>query len=201
MNRLNSDNYNPYLSAERQMAELFDDHRPSPTPSSNQRPINNQLTPNETETETASMEQLEQDLKSILSEISQLGQTSAKERENQWQTTKKTMATQPSTDATSHQMNSRPKFCHQCGAAYPDRLAAKFCCQCGAKRLYLWIEEVGRREMRKWTLCVTLWCTFCYELFGDFVWNDGDIFQFFCCFGFHNTQSAIQFVFLITSHL
>ena len=103
------DRYNPYLSAERQMAELFDDSKttaaatvapnplhvspvqqqhhqqlrpatPTTLPMLNQQQQQQQQQPTEKErdqAEAASMEQLEMDLKSILSEISQLGKTNS----------------------------------------------------------------------------------------------------------------------------
>lgn len=73
--RLSSDSgYNPYLSAERQMAELFDDSKkpslsPPPAPKADDQEQQQQ------DEQATSMEQLELDLKSILSEISQLGKT------------------------------------------------------------------------------------------------------------------------------
>ena len=192
ISRFGSDNYNPYLSAERQMAELFDDrpkrdsfikdHKSSnnssaaTTPTSSNATSANNSTTNQQADETASMEQLEQDLKSILSEISQLGQTSNNERETSWQNKKSAAAAAASvlpimtpsvrlstagptttnasiisttTAATAPVMTVEqpkekesepkpvPKFCHSCGASYPERHTVKFCCQCGARRLYV----------------------------------------------------------------
>ncbi|KAI9552509.1 hypothetical protein GHT06_022875 [Daphnia sinensis] len=168
--RFGSDNYNPYLSAERQMAELFDD-RPKKEQLTKEHKMTDDLTPTSTSSisntstttnrpdDTASMEQLEQDLKSILSEISQLGQTSTHERETSWQNRKSSAMTpsvrlstagnNPSTisptttsvasDGQSIEEESKPvpKFCHSCGASYPERHTVKFCCQCGARRLYV----------------------------------------------------------------
>lgn len=158
--RYGSDSYNPYLSAERQMAELFDD-RPKETAVvlPNNKESESKIA-KETDEEPASMEQLEQDLKSILSEISQLGQTSSKERETSWQQSKKSVASTPSSSTPTsstvrlsmlsnkttpamtpeEQPNNKapvPKFCHSCGSSYPDRHTVKFCCQCGARRLYI----------------------------------------------------------------
>ncbi|XP_057380824.1 mucin-2-like isoform X3 [Daphnia carinata] len=168
--RFGSDNYNPYLSAERQMAELFDD-RPKKEQLTKEHKMTDDLTPTSTSSisntstttnqpdDTASMEQLEQDLKSILSEISQLGQTSTHERETSWQNKKSaamtpsvrlsTAGNNPSTispsttcvaaDGQSMEEESKPvpKFCHSCGASYPERHTVKFCCHCGARRLYV----------------------------------------------------------------
>ena len=182
ISRLGSDNYNPYLSAERQMAELFDD-RPKRNPfvkdqksnSTATSPTSTSTTTNQQTDDTASMEQLEQDLKSILSEISQLGQTSNNERETSWQNKKSAAAAAagashpimtPSVRLSSagptivstcvtpkaaivpvmtvEQAKEKepeakrvPKFCHSCGASYPERHTVKFCCQCGARRLYV----------------------------------------------------------------
>lgn len=103
------------------------------------------LVPDKTSDET-SMEQLELDLKSILSEISQLG----KDRETAWKLspTRNNKEKSPSppippprqqhsSPATTPQGKDLPKFCHSCGAAYPERYTVKFCCQCGARRLYI----------------------------------------------------------------
>lgn len=147
--RFGSDNYNPYLSAERQMAELFDDRpKDSKTRTETPPPVHQ---PAAVVEDSASMEQLEQDLKSILSEISQLGQTSTKERETSWQnkkssspairlSTTKTITpptTTPSVSTPEEAKHPVPKFCHSCGASYPERHTVKFCCQCGARRLYI----------------------------------------------------------------
>ncbi|EFX74602.1 hypothetical protein DAPPUDRAFT_251748 [Daphnia pulex] len=168
--RFGSDNYNPYLSAERQMAELFDD-RPKRDSLMKDHPSDSAVTTPTTPSannstaqadETASMEQLELDLKSILSEISQLGQTSNNERETSWQNKKSAAAAATATGPTmtpSVRLSTTPrvatavttveqpkeeeppkpvpKFCHSCGASYPERHTVKFCCQCGARRLYV----------------------------------------------------------------
>ena len=118
------------------MAELFDD-RPK------EQPTKEVVADKPAPEEPASMEQLEQDLKSILSEISQLGQNSTKERETSWQNTKKSPAVRLSsidkaTPVVTPEEPTKPdpKFCHSCGASYPDRHTVKFCCQCGARRLF-----------------------------------------------------------------
>lgn len=134
--------YNPYLSAERQMAELFDD-RPKESPTTPK------IETAKVEEDPASMEQLEQDLKSILSEISQLGQNSTKEREISWQNKKSSSSisspairlskttSSPPVSTPEEAKHPVPKFCHSCGASYPERHTVKFCCQCGARRLYI----------------------------------------------------------------
>jgi len=157
------------------MAELFDD-RPKrdsllkdnqsdsnsvvTTPTSSTPSSANNSTANQQADETASMEQLELDLKSILSEISQLGQTSNNERETSWQNKKSAAAAaavptmtpsvrlstvgtpRPATVPVKTLEQPKepkpvPKFCHSCGASYPERHTVKFCCQCGARRLYV----------------------------------------------------------------
>lgn len=140
------------------MAELFDDRPKEPVVAANNKE-SDKVVAKETDEEPASMEQLEQDLKSILSEISQLGQTSSKERETSWQQNKKSVASTPSSSTptsstvrlsmlsnkTTPAMTPEeqpdktpvPKFCHSCGSSYPDRHTVKFCCQCGARRLYI----------------------------------------------------------------
>lgn len=155
------------------MAELFDD-RPKRDSLMKDHPSDSAVTTptspsanNSTAQadETASMEQLELDLKSILSEISQLGQTSNNERETSWQNKKSAAAaaaataTGPSTMTPSVRLSTTPrvstavttveqskeeeppkpvpKFCHSCGSSYPERHTVKFCCQCGARRLYV----------------------------------------------------------------
>lgn len=74
------DSYNPYLSAEKQLAELFDDEYASKEKSrfsfSPKEPAPSSPAPKEDKT---NMEQLERDLKSILSEINQLGKDKEKE--------------------------------------------------------------------------------------------------------------------------
>lgn len=171
ISRFGSDNYNPYLSAERQMAELFDD-RPKRDSLMKDHPSDSAVTTPTTPSannstaqadETASMEQLELDLKSILSEISQLGQTSNNERETSWQNKKSAAAAAATATGPTMTPSVRlsttprvatavttveqpkeeeppkpvPKFCHSCGASYPERHTVKFCCQCGARRLYV----------------------------------------------------------------
>ena len=124
-----SDSYDPYLSAERQMAELFQDDAPSKV---------NKLWPKSNKIETVAaaskkaaepqtnIDQLEEDLKSILSEISQLGEV--KEPPKRENTCIKPRAN------ISRQI---PKYCHACGSLYPDKHPVKFCCGCGVRRLYI----------------------------------------------------------------
>lgn len=180
------------------MAELFDDrpkrdsfikdHKSSNSSSAATTPTStsaNDSTTNQQPDETASMEQLEQDLKSILSEISQLGQTSNNERETSWQNKKSaaaaaaalpimtpsvrlstagpittnasTIGTPKATTTTPVMIVEQPKekesepkpvpkFCHSCGASYPERHTVKFCCQCGARRLYVWKNKLKSDE-------------------------------------------------------
>ena len=126
------------------MAELFEDNRPSvlmakraaaqqkestppPVP---QKPaaLAKQSTAAAAE-EQASMEQLELDLKSILSEISQLGN---KDRESTaWMNKKASLGSSSGSSVqtpagSDHPTSDKepekdlPKFCHQCGTPYPQ---------------------------------------------------------------------------------
>ena len=134
-----STNYNPYLSAEQQMAELFNEPiRPSSRNSSSSKSdINRPMSPpppvqkqNSTE-EQASREQLEMDLKSILSEISQLGSKDRESVTNAWNSQKTAKMCPPPAK------EEPPKFCHSCGSPYPEQYTVKFCCNCGSRRLYV----------------------------------------------------------------
>ena len=116
--------------------------------------------------EEENMEQLEQDLKSILSEISQLGKPRGKDewmfqrdnnkppdatvvggqtrdtdtRPTRQQYNHNNAEMRKSRDVGNSQVEpvkAVPKFCHSCGTAYPDRYTVKFCCECGAKRLFI----------------------------------------------------------------
>jgi len=136
-----NDNYNPYLSAERQMAELFDDpvevrrQRPAagtaaagtlgPPP---EAPVKSPEAPVKSPEETTSIDQLEKDLKNIFSEISQLGKS------NESVAVAVAVASGGSGPEVEKQL---PKFCHACGSAYPERYPVKYCCQCGERRLNL----------------------------------------------------------------
>lgn len=129
------------------MAELFDDRPKTSTGSS--LFSKKKVEPPKSE-QPASMEQLEQDLKSILSEISQLGSKDREATTLAWNNhkagttsgrpaVKKESGGSSPTSPTSAagQMKEPPKFCHSCGSPYPEHLTVKFCCQCGSRRLFV----------------------------------------------------------------
>ena len=139
--RFLNDNYNPYLSAERQMAELFNDSAEVRRPATGTLPpVDTRFTRStpaaiQQPEEATSIDKLEEDLKSIFSEISQLGKS------NETPTREPApRASAGGNDAGSiPEVDKQPsKFCHSCGSAYPERYPVKYCCQCGERRLNLW---------------------------------------------------------------
>ena len=153
-NRPLNDNYNPYLSAERQMAELFNDAGEVRRPATRALPVQAPIKPEE----TTSIEQLEEDLKSIFSEISQLGKSN--------ESPPRELAPPTSTPCRSGAEVEKQlsKFCHACGSAYPERYPVKYCCQCGERRLNLWSSLRGRGDTLK-----ILWGFF--EILWDILWH------------------------------